>query len=118
VEKNRDLYKAKFDVAEKVFADWPGFTRPAAGFFLWLPVPMAGGGEAAALKLWRDCGIRVLPGAYLTQPSADGTNIGAGYIRIALVGDLAETEKSLPQIVACLALDLTADAARHVEVVT
>jgi len=118
VEKNRDLYKAKFDVAEKVFADWPGFTRPAAGFFLWLPVPIAGGGEAAALKLWRDCGIRVLPGAYLTQPSADGTNIGAGYIRIALVGDLAETEKSLPQIVACLAPDLTAEAARHVEVVT
>lgn len=116
VDKNRALYKAKFDVAEKLFADWPGFTRPEAGFFLWLPVPMEGGGEAAALKLWRACGIRVLPGGYLTQPSADGRNIGDGYIRIALVGDLAETETALAKIVDCLAPDLRTNPVRDTEV--
>jgi hypothetical protein len=39
-----------------------------------------------------------LPGAYLTRPSADGQNIGDGYIRIALVGDLQETETALRDI--------------------
>jgi len=101
VAENRALYQAKFDAADEIFADWPGYQRPAGGFFLWLPV--VGGGEAASLRLWCELGIQVLPGAYLTQPSADGGNIGDDYIRIALVGDLAETQTALAEIAACLA---------------
>jgi hypothetical protein len=47
-------------------------------------------------------GLRVLPGAYLTRPNADGHNIGDGYIRIALVGDFQETETALKDIAAQL----------------
>ncbi len=99
VRENRALYQQKFDVAEKIFANWPGFFRPPGGFFLWLPVE---NGEAAALQLWQQLGIRVLPGAYLTRPNADGRNIGDGYIRIALVDDLAQTESALKDIAAHL----------------
>ena len=95
VSDNRALYQQKFDMAEKIFSNWPGFFRPPGGFFLWLPVD---NGEAAALQLWQRLGLRVLPGAYLTRPSADGQNIGDGYIRIALVGDLQETETALRDI--------------------
>jgi len=99
VSDNRALYQRKFDVAENIFANWPGFFRPPGGFFLWLPVD---NGEAAALQLWQQVGLRVLPGAYLTRPNADGHNIGDGYIRIALVGDLQETETALKDIAAQL----------------
>ncbi|MDB2668488.1 aminotransferase class I/II-fold pyridoxal phosphate-dependent enzyme [Alphaproteobacteria bacterium] len=95
VAENRALYQQKFDVAATLFADWPGFFRPPGGFFLWLRVE---DGEAAALALWRQVGIQVLPGAYLTRPSADGTNIGTPYIRVALVGDLDETHRALSDI--------------------
>ena len=40
-----------------------GFYRPAGGFFLWLDV---GDGEAACRRLWREGGLRVLPGGYLS----------------------------------------------------
>ena len=44
-----------------------GFYRPAGGFFLWLDV---GDGEAACRRLWREGGIRVLPGGYLSVGDA------------------------------------------------
>ena len=44
----------------------PASACRTAGFFLWLDV---GNGEEAALKLWRDGGIRVLPGAYMGRES-------------------------------------------------
>jgi aspartate/methionine/tyrosine aminotransferase len=71
---------------------------PQAGFFLWLPVD---DGEAAALKLWRETGVRVLPGAYLAQ-EADGETPGKGYIRVAMVAPEQETEAALILIRDCL----------------
>jgi aspartate/methionine/tyrosine aminotransferase len=80
----RDGYRAKVDLAEAALGDVAGFYRPAGGFFLWLEV---GDGEAAAVKLWRDAAIRVLPGAYLGRRDADGINPGDRFIRVALVHD-------------------------------
>jgi len=80
----RDGYRAKIDLAEKALGGAIGFYRPAGGFFLWLEV---GDGEAAALRLWRDGAIRVLPGAYLGRKDADGINPGDRFIRVALVHD-------------------------------
>jgi N-succinyldiaminopimelate aminotransferase len=65
VEINRALYRDKFDDAAKVFGNRFGFYRPGGGFFLWLDV---GDGERAAKALWRDAGIKVLPGGYLARP--------------------------------------------------
>jgi len=85
VTANRAAYRAKFDVAQGILGNRMGFYRPQGGFFLWLNV---GDGEQAARALWEKAGIRVLPGAYLARPGADGINPGHPYIRVALVHDL------------------------------
>ena len=56
VEENRALYRAKYAMADEILGAVPGYAAPQAGFFLWLPVD---DGEAAALKLWRETGVRV-----------------------------------------------------------
>jgi N-succinyldiaminopimelate aminotransferase len=89
---NRDLYRAKLDLAAERLGGRFGFARPAGGFFLWLDV---GDGEAAARALWAEAGIRVLPGAYLAAEDADGVNPGRAMIRVALVHDLATTARGL-----------------------
>src|SRR5207237_892649 len=82
VDKNRELYVAKFDLADQIIGGRYGYRRPAGGFFLWLDVSAQGGDEAAAIKLWRDGGLRVIPGHYLARDGADGRNPGQGYIRV------------------------------------
>ncbi len=99
VDQSRRLYRAKFDLAEGLLGGRFGFRRPPGGFFLWLDV---GDGEAAALALWRQAGIRVLPGAYLARADADGVNPGRRFIRVALVHDLATTERALTRLAAVL----------------
>ena len=103
VIENRGLYAAKLDVAEAVLAGHFDFYRPPGGFFLWLNVgDSVGDGETAATRLWQEEGIKVLPGAYLTTPQQDGTNIGAAYIRVALVAPLDATEDALTRLRDCL----------------
>jgi aspartate/methionine/tyrosine aminotransferase len=102
VEDNRALYAAKFDLADQIIGGRYGYRRPAGGFFLWLDVSAQGGSEAATLKLWRDAGVRVLPGRYIARDQADGSNPGAGYIRVALVHDNATTAEALHRLVAVL----------------
>ncbi|SIS63623.1 aminotransferase class I/II-fold pyridoxal phosphate-dependent enzyme [Phaeovulum vinaykumarii] len=102
VETNRALYRAKYDLAQDILGDLPGFRPVEAGFFLWLKVPASiATGEAAALKLWREAGVRVLPGAYLARNSGDA-NPGNDYIRVALVAPHAETQRGLTRLRACL----------------
>ena len=67
VEENRRLYAQKFDLADQIIGDRYGYRRPAGGFFLWLDVSAQGGDEAAALRLWREAGLRVVPGHYLAR---------------------------------------------------
>jgi len=58
--------------------------------------------RSAAVKLWRDGGLRVIPGHYLARDGADGRNPGQGYIRVALVQDKEITAEALHRIVAVL----------------
>lgn len=95
VEANRALYQEKFDLAERMLHNRFGFYRPPGGFFLWLDV---GDGEAAAAKLWREAGVRVLPGGYLARDDAAGNNPGQKYIRLALVQDLSTTADALERL--------------------
>ncbi|MEX0369031.1 MAG: aminotransferase class I/II-fold pyridoxal phosphate-dependent enzyme, partial [Tateyamaria sp.] len=94
VIENRAQYHEKYEMADRILGNVPGYTSPEAGFFLWLPV---GDGEAAALKLWTTTGVRVLPGAYLAR-EIDGFNPGHEFIRAALVAPKAETERGLMAI--------------------
>ena len=58
-------------------------------------------GEQAELKLWKETGVRVLPGAYLAQ-GAPGQNPGGTYIRVALVAPAEDTRKALSTLRGCL----------------
>lgn len=102
VEKNRELYNAKFDLADQIIGDRYGYKRPAGGFFLWLDVSKFGGSEVVTKRLWAEAGVRVVPGRYLAREQADGTNPGADYIRVAMVQDAATTGEALHRIVAVL----------------
>ena len=92
VEANRTLYRAKFADAARIFGNSHGYYTPDGGFFLWLDV---GDGERVAKALWRETGVKVLPGAYLARPDAGGRNPGAPYIRVALVHDRDRTGAAL-----------------------
>jgi aspartate/methionine/tyrosine aminotransferase len=92
VEANRALYARKYAVAEEILGEVTDV--PRAGFFLWLDV---GDGEEAALRLWRETGVRVLPGGYLGR-EAGGTNPGARYIRVALVAGEDDVRRGLTAI--------------------
>jgi N-succinyldiaminopimelate aminotransferase len=102
VEDNRRLYAQKFDLADQIIGDRYGYRRPAGGFFLWLDVSAQGGDEAVALRLWREAGLRVVPGRYLARDQADGSNPGRGYIRVAMVQDQESTAQALHRLVAVL----------------
>jgi aspartate/methionine/tyrosine aminotransferase len=102
VEENRRLYAQKFDLADEIVGRRYGYRRPAGGFFLWLDVAAVGGSETATSKLWREAGVRVLPGRYLARDQHDGTNPGADYIRVAMVQDRELTAEALDRIVAVL----------------
>jgi N-succinyldiaminopimelate aminotransferase len=102
VEDNRRLYAQKFDLADQIIGDRYGYRRPAGGFFLWLDVAAQGGDETVALRLWREAGLRVVPGRYLARDQADGSNPGRGYIRVAMVQDQETTAQALHRLVAVL----------------
>jgi aspartate/methionine/tyrosine aminotransferase len=102
VEENRRLYAAKFDLADQIIGSRYGYERPAGGFFLWLDVSAHGGSEAVTRRLWRDAGVRVVPGRYLAREQADGSNPGADYIRVAMVQDRTATADALHRLVGVL----------------
>ncbi|WP_319825481.1 aminotransferase class I/II-fold pyridoxal phosphate-dependent enzyme [Thalassovita sp.] len=98
VIENRRLYGEKYAIADQVFASIQGYKGPEAGFFLWLPVQ---DGEGAALKAWRETGVRVLPGAYLSK-DVNGDNPGKEYIRVAMVAPKEEMRQGLIRLRDCI----------------
>jgi aspartate/methionine/tyrosine aminotransferase len=103
VVANRALYQEKFALADDILGNMPGYMSPQAGFFLWLRV---GDGEAAALRLWREAGVRCLPGKYLSRPVPDwlgGGDPGSEYVRLALVAPAAEVRRGLEAVRSVLA---------------
>lgn len=96
VEANRALYRAKFDAAGRILDGRFGFYRPGGGFFLWLDV---GDGEEAARRLWREAGVRVMPGTYLA--SGEGGD-SRRHVRVALVPGPEETREGLERLAATL----------------
>jgi aspartate/methionine/tyrosine aminotransferase len=102
VNENRMAYAQKFDLADQIIGDRYGYRRPKGGFFLWLDVSAQGGSVIAAERLWRDAGLRVLPGEYASFTESDGSNPGRDYIRVAMVHDNATTAEALHRLVAVL----------------
>lgn len=102
VEASRALYRQKFDLADQIIGGRYGYRRPAGGFLLWLDVAARGGDEEVTLRLWQEAGLRVIPGSYLARAQADGSNPGAGYIRVAVVQDRDTTAEALHRLVSVL----------------
>ena len=98
VAENRALYQEKYALADDILNGVPGYQGPEAGYFLWLPED---DGEEAAMKLWIETGVRVLPGAYLGR-DGDGENPGKPYIRAALVAPKNQTAQGLTLLRDCL----------------
>jgi aspartate/methionine/tyrosine aminotransferase len=106
VQESRALYQAKVsDAVEILRRRLPGLQAPAGGFFLWVPVE---DGEATTRLLWEQAGVKVLPGRYLARDTVDPDsgmvtgNVGAPYIRIALVHDRQTTRDALERCVSVL----------------
>lgn len=104
VAQSRALYQKKFQIADDIFANIYAHSSarvsPEGGFFLWLKVP-GGDGEAASIKIWRETGVRVLPGLYLSRETAT-ENPGKDHIRIALVTSAEVSRDALGSIRDCL----------------
>ena len=98
VDASRARYAAKFDMVDAIFEGIDGCGAPEAGFFLWLPVE---DGEAATLRVWRETGVRVLPGAYLSR-TVGTKNPGERYVRVALVAHENEMQQGLMRLRDCL----------------
>jgi aspartate/methionine/tyrosine aminotransferase len=96
VAVNRATYATRFRAAQRILGN--RMRMPDGGFFLWLDV---GNGQEACLKLWRQAGIRVLPGAYMgreTEPGKNQSNPGFSFIRVALVSDLSTIQAALARM--------------------
>ena len=100
VAANRALYCEKFVLADDILGNMPGYMSPRAGFFLWLRVG-DGHGEEAALRLWREAGVKCLPGKYLSRPTPEwlgGGDPGSEYVRLALVAPASEVRRGLEAV--------------------
>lgn len=102
VIETRRLYNEKYEAAEAILSPLFGSVMNDGGFFLWLDTSRWGGGIKTAEKLWREAGVKVLPGAYIASDMPDGTNPGAAYIRLALVDSLDISREAFKRIVTCL----------------
>jgi aspartate/methionine/tyrosine aminotransferase len=97
VIKNRKLYQEKLNLADKIFSENEDYLSPEAGFFLWFKV---NDGEQATKVLWKEFGVKVLPGEYLGREEK-GLNPGKNFVRIALVAPLEEMEDGLKRVRSC-----------------
>jgi N-succinyldiaminopimelate aminotransferase len=98
VRANRALYREKFAAIVPMLAPAMPASEPDAGFYLWARVP-GGDDEAFARDLFAATAVTVLPGSYLAR-EAHGVNPGRGYVRIALVPELAECVEAARRIAA------------------
>lgn len=96
VAANRALYGEKMAAAERILGNRAA--RPEGGFFLWLET---GNGEETTRRLWREQGVKALPGSYMgreIEPGKTQSNPGFFYVRLALVSDLSTIITALERV--------------------
>ncbi|WP_280155274.1 succinyldiaminopimelate transaminase [Piscinibacter sp. XHJ-5] len=99
---NRELYRRKFQQVAPLLAQVLDVSLPDAGFYLWADVSRIapeGGDVAFARGLLAQYNVAVLPGSLLARES-NGSNPGAGRIRMALVAEVDECLEAARRIVA------------------
>ena len=100
VVDNRAQYRAKFAQVTPLLSAVMDVALPDAGFYLWAGVPEAfkGDDEAFSKQLLAAYNVVVLPGSYLAR-HFNGSNPGAGRVRMALVAETAECVEAAQRIV-------------------
>ncbi|MFT3821796.1 MAG: succinyldiaminopimelate transaminase [Rubrivivax sp.] len=97
VQANRALYRAKFAQVTPLLSRVLDVRLPDAGFYLWAAIP--GGDDVAwAQGLLAQYNVTVLPGSLLAR-QAQGSNPGAGRVRMALVAPVDECLQAAERIV-------------------
>ena len=102
VVDNRRLYQEKFDEITPLIARHLDTRLPDAGFYLWASVARYAISDTEfALELQRQYNVTVLPGSLLGREVEVGkvrVNPGEGFLRIALVPDIAECREAARRI--------------------
>ena len=93
VLKSRELYKSKFDYADKKLSKFSLYKRPDAGFYLWLNV---GNGEKFTKSLYKNFSLKVMPGSFLAKGKTE--NPGESFVRVSLVHNLSKSKKAIDKI--------------------
>ncbi len=96
VVDNRAKYRAKFAQVTPMLAAVMDVALPDAGFYLWAKVK--GSDTDFARDLLANYNVTVLPGSFLAR-QAQGSNPGAGRIRMALVAETEECVQAAERIV-------------------
>ena len=104
VEKNRQLYTQKFDLWMSELGDLLKLNKPDAGFYFWVQVPEQfkdekgePDDEAFVKALFEKVNIHALAGRYLSR-EVNGTNPGKGFVRLALVASVEESQEAITRI--------------------
>jgi N-succinyldiaminopimelate aminotransferase len=93
---NRSLYREKFAAVCDILRGKLEFTPPYASFYLWPKTPIDD--VEFALGLYAQQNVTLLPGQYLSRPTATG-NPGQNRVRMALVADIDECIEAAQRIV-------------------
>ena len=104
VEKNRQLYAKKFELWMSELGDLLKLNKPDAGFYFWVQVPEQfkdergeADDEAFVKALFEKVNIHALAGRYLSR-EVNGTNPGKGFVRLALVASVEESQEAITRI--------------------
>ncbi|MFP5383810.1 MAG: succinyldiaminopimelate transaminase [Gammaproteobacteria bacterium] len=95
VRANRDLYREKFRRVREILAPVLDVPMPDAGFYLWAATPVAD--DVFARGVLERENVTVLPGSFLSRP-VNGTDPGAGRVRMALVASVEECVEAAQRI--------------------
>lgn len=95
VEENRARYREKFVKVTPIIQSVLLTQLPDAAFYLWAKTPIDD--EQYAQQLHAAYNVAVLPGRFLAR-SNRGVNPGEGYVRLALVAELAECVEAAERI--------------------
>jgi N-succinyldiaminopimelate aminotransferase len=93
IKINREKYRKKVELADKIFSNYKHYESPEAGFFLWLKVDNA---KHFVKEAFFHYSIKIMPGEYLA--AGNKKNPGNDYVRIALVHSYEKNKRALQQI--------------------
>ena len=95
VKENRIEYDKKYQTAISCLDATEQIIRPDGGFYIWLKLPCDD--QEFAKSLYKNESILSLPGSYLGKEN-EGSNPGKGFLRLAVVHDIATIQKAFTAV--------------------